>query len=143
VIYEGRCPRRVGLLTLYSNLFDQGERIRRLLELPQRPDEPPRSVPDRRRRPTAAESDKLVADYQAGQTISQLADQVGFHRETVSAALQRAGVARRYHNRRAVDLDRADELHAAGLSLTEVAETLGIGRTTLIVARRRQRAGPW
>jgi transposase-like protein len=98
-------------------------------------------VPDGRHRPTAAESDEIVAYYQAGQTISQLAHKFGFHRGTVSAALERAGVARRYRSRRLVDLDRADELRAAGLSLTKVAETLGIGRTTLIVARRRQRAG--
>jgi hypothetical protein len=33
-------------------------------------------------------------------------------------------------------LDLADDLHAAGLSITEVAEVVGIGRTTLIKARR-------
>jgi transposase len=115
--------------------------MRRLLELPKRPGESELSMPRSRRRPTAAECVELVADYQAGQTIRQLAERLGFHRDTVSAMLERAGVARRYHKRRAVDLDRADKLHAAGLSLTEVAETLGIGRTTLIVARRQQRAG--
>ncbi len=55
---------------------------------------------------------------------------MGFHRETVSSALERAGVSRRYHQRRDVDLDRADELHAAGLSIADVAKTLGIGSPT-------------
>jgi hypothetical protein len=78
----------------------------------------------------------MIDAYQAGATIQQVADEFGFHRETVSAALEREGVARRYHERRAVDLDQADELHAAGLSLTVIAEMLGVGRTTLIKARR-------
>ena len=59
--------------------------------------------------------------------LRELAEQFGIRRETVSAALERAGIARRYHERRAVDLERADELHAGGLSITKVAEALGVG----------------
>jgi hypothetical protein len=96
-------------------------------------------VPDsRRRRPTTTECAELVAGYQAGQTIRELAEQFGFHRETVSAALERAGIPRRYHARRDVDLDRADELRATGLSITDVAKVLNIGRTTLVRARRAE-----
>ena len=77
----------------------------------------------------------MIAAYQTGETVRQIADRLGFHRDTVSATLAREGVARRYHERRDVDLDQADELHNAGLSLTVIAEILGIGRTTLIKAR--------
>jgi len=96
-------------------------------------------VPERRRRSTIAECADLVAGYSAGRTIRELAEQFGFHRETVSAALERAGVERRYHERVEVDLDRADELHRSGLSITEVARVMGIGRTTLTKARREAR----
>ena len=126
----------VGLLTLYSNHADQGKRFQRLLDLPQRADQTARPVPRSRRRPTRADCVELVTGYQAGETIRQLADRFGFHRETVSRVLERAGVCRRYHLPRGVDLDQADDLYAAGLSITEVAEVMGIGRTTLIKARR-------
>ena len=93
-------------------------------------------MPGSRRRPTAAERAELVAGYQAGETVRQLALRFGFHRETVSIALKRAGVERRYHDRGEVDLDRADELHSTGLTITAVAARLGIGRTTLVKALR-------
>jgi hypothetical protein len=54
------------------------------------------------------------------------------------AALEDERVTRRHHQRVNVDLDQADELHAAGLSITEVARAMGIGRTTL-KARRAAR----
>jgi len=77
----------------------------------------------------------LVAGYESGRTVRQLADQTGFRSDTVSAALERAGVARRYRQRRTVDLDRADELHAGGLSITDIAKVLGVEQTTLVKAR--------
>jgi hypothetical protein len=46
------------------------------------------------------------------------------------------GVERRDRVRRVVDLGLAHELHAAGLSITAAARVLGIGRTTLVKARR-------
>jgi transposase len=81
----------------------------------------------------------MIATYRAGATLRQIAAQFGFHRDTVSAALEGEGVTRRFHQRVDVDLDQADELHAAGLSITEVAKAMGIGRTTLIKARRAAR----
>jgi len=132
----------VELLMLYSNHADQVKRISRLVDLPQRSGEPARTVPEIRRRPTAVECAALVAGYESGRTVREPADQIGFHRETVSAALKRAGVGRRYHQRRTVDLDRADELHAAGLSIADIAKVLGIGRTTLVKARRGTRLVP-
>lgn len=63
----------------------------------------------------------------------------GFDRGTISSVVQRAGVETRYHQRTGVDLDRAAKLHDQGLSITEVAEQLGIGRTTLVRARRETR----
>jgi transposase len=38
-----------------------------------------------------------------------------------------------------VDMARAAELEAEGLSVTEIAAALGVGRTTLVRARRASR----
>lgn len=78
----------------------------------------------------------MAEGYLAGETVRKLAKRFGFHRGTVSAALQRAGVDRRYHQHQPVDLDRADELHGQGLTVTQTAKTLGVGRTTLVRALR-------
>ena len=61
------------------------------------------------------------------------------HRETISAALGRAGIELRYHQTVTVDVQHAAELLAAGLTITETAEALGVGRTTLVKVRRAQR----
>jgi hypothetical protein len=44
---------------------------------------------------TASEVDRLVADYQAGVGVLELADRYGIHRATVAAHLRRRDVPRR------------------------------------------------
>ena len=61
---------------------------------------------------------------------------VGISRDRMSAIVQAHGVERRYHGTVPVNLVRAQELEATGLGLTEVAEQIGVGRTTLVKARR-------
>ena len=130
----------VGLLELYSNFADLGKRLRGLVELPERRVSDSRSrVVQVRRRPTGAECAEMARRYQGGETVQQIADALGFHRETVSIALQTVGVARRYHQRVEIDLKQADDLLAAGLTITDTAEAMGIGRTTLVKARRAAR----
>lgn len=127
----------VGVLALYSNLSDQGKRIRRLLELLERaPCEAARTPSIVRQRPTKAQREAMIEAYKAGETVRQIGTQLGFHSDTVSGALEREGVPRHYHQRVDVDLDLAAELERQGLSLTDIAEALGVGRTTLVKARR-------
>ena len=94
----------------------------------------PNSLQGGQRR-TKAQRAAIVGAYEAGETIRQIADRLGFHRDTVSAALERESVARRYHQRVDVDLVSAAELERQGLTLTEIATALGVGPTTLIKAR--------
>jgi DNA-binding CsgD family transcriptional regulator len=130
----------VGVLLSYSNFGDQAKRIRRLLDLPQRQVEA-ESLPCRQVRYRQHLDDdavnELVALYLGGATVYEIADCFSIHRDRVSKLLEEAGIDRRYHERVDVDLERADRLHRQGLNLTEVAKRLGIGRNTLVVARRR------
>ena len=82
----------------------------------------------------------MVAGYDSGSTIYELGALYGIHRNTVSQILDRHGVQLRYHQTTNVDLKKAAELHASGLNLTEVAAAMGIGRTTLVRARRTARS---
>jgi transposase-like protein len=87
------------------------------------------------------EVSELVARYEDGETVYELATRFGIHRDTVTQFLKDHDVPRRYHERVPVDLAEAAELEAAGLTMTEIAAQLGIGRTTLITARRLARQG--
>ena len=130
----------VGLLTLYSNHQNQVKRLRRLLELQQRPDEPGKPAMRRRRYIDTAELSELVALYEAGATVYELAEQFGIHRDRVSRLLEEAGVPRRYHHTVEVDLERAALLQRQGFTLQQIADRLGVGRSALVVARRRTRS---
>lgn len=93
------------------------------------------------RRLSPADVHELIAAYQAGATISQLAADLGVHRTTVAVHLDRHQVPR-HHEQTAWDdstLDEAAELYAAGLSLIDVADRFGIDPQT--VANRFRRAG--
>ena len=83
----------------------------------------------------------LIAAYDAGATISQLAAEFGIHRTTVAARLDRHQVPR-HRERSAWDddtLNEAAELYATGLSLADVAHQFGIDAQT--VANRFRHAG--
>ena len=93
------------------------------------------------RRLCPSTADDLIAAYQAGATLNQLADHYGIHRTTVAAHVDRHG-APRHDDRTAWDegaLEEAAEMYAAGLSLVDVASRFGIDAQT--VANRFRRAG--
>ena len=93
------------------------------------------------RRLSPTDIDDLIAAYQVGATISQLAAEFDVHRTTVAAHLDRLGVPR--HHEQAVwndeTLKDAAELSASGLSLADVADRFRIDAQT--VANRFRRAG--
>ena len=76
-----------------------------------------------------------------GTTIYQLATDLGIHRTTVAAHLDRHQIPR--HRERTAwesgTLEEAAELYASGLSLADVADQFGIDAQT--VANRFRRAG--
>jgi len=133
----------VELLRDHSNQVHHLARLQKLLDLPRRSTvDEQLCVPGPRPQRFVSESEEsaIVDRYQAGETVKVLAHAFGLHKDRVSAILERHGVARRYHETTAVDLDSAALLEADGLTLTEIARRLGVGRTTLVRARRAARA---
>ncbi len=122
----------------YSNHELLTKTLRKLTQLPQRkhPDQPICRSTRLLRQPTSHEEAEITAEYLSGITITNIAQEFGFHRETISAVLHRARVETRYHQRTPVDLERANHLTANGFTITGTATALGIGRTTLVKARR-------
>jgi transposase-like protein len=93
------------------------------------------------RRLSPTDINGLIAAYEAGATITQLAAEFGVHRTTVAGHLDRHGVPRHSEQTTWDDeiLTQAAELYAAGLSLADVADRFGVDAQT--VANRFRRSG--
>jgi hypothetical protein len=111
----------------YSNLCEQGERLRELLEMVPGGSLPAisRTLRQAQRRLRGAEIEKLVTAYLCGSTVYELADQFDVHRHTVSEILERRGVSRRYQKLSSEQIAAACSLYRSGLSLTKVGDQLG------------------
>jgi transposase-like protein len=118
----------VEVLGRYSNLRDQGERVQTLLQIvPEGASEvnlrTPRQV---QRRLAPDETAKMIASYEGGETVKDLAVRHGLHRETVSKILTRHGVARRPTG---IPTERVGEVIADyenGLSLAAIGAKLTV-----------------
>jgi DNA-directed RNA polymerase specialized sigma24 family protein len=89
---------------------------------------------------------QLIAEYQAGDSMLQLAKRWGLHRTTVAEHLHRAGVAVRQRGIAAERLGEAIKLYADGWSCKRLAEHFDCDDET--VRQTLQRAGvklraPW
>ena len=91
---------------------------------------PPRQV---QRRFTPAEATRIAEQYQAGQTMNQLAGAYGVHRRTVAHCLQRQAVTLRQSGLHPEHLDQAAGLYRAGWSLARIGDKYG---TTDMTVRR-------
>ena len=78
------------------------------------------------RRLTPDETESLVSRYQARETLSELAEAFGCHRNTVSAILQRAGVLLRGGKLDVAIVDELVRRYESGRSMARVGEQLGI-----------------
>ena len=122
----------------YSNLSDQAERLRSLLDLPgggrsERAGRPARQ-PQNRLGPD--EVALLVAAHEAGDGVKKLAGSFGVHRTTVHDILEREG-ALRPRGLSAESLSRAIGLYEAeGWSLARLAAEFGVSRNTVTNALR-------
>ena len=83
--------------------------------------------------------DQLVVDYRAGATVLQLANQYQVHRTTVSAHLERHGVARRANRRKLTDEQIAEgaTLYAAGWSTAKVGKRFDVSAETALQTLRK------
>jgi uncharacterized protein (DUF433 family) len=80
---------------------------------------------------------RLVAAYQAGARVEQLAAQFGIHRLTVSGILQREGVTMRPRGIHADDLPDVIRLYRDGWSLARLAAEFDVSPSTVTSTLRR------
>ena len=71
-------------------------------------------------RVTPAIAKQIVADYQAGAAVAELAAQYGFHRQTVSRVLRTAGVVVRQNATSNEEIERIKRLRAEGKTIREI-----------------------
>jgi len=90
--------------------------------------------PNRSKRLTDAERRAIAHAYQAGETVNMLAKRFNTTRQTISAALEREGVPRRYNLLSAHDAERAAVLYRDGQSLAVIAEQFGVSTRTIRAA---------
>ncbi|HEY8202260.1 MAG TPA: hypothetical protein VII47_13025, partial [Actinomycetota bacterium] len=101
-------------------------------------------VPGARYRPGQAQNHltpdaaaELVAMYQVGATIGELADRFNVHRTTVTANLVRAGVDRRRKGLGPEQVEEATRLYAESWSLARLGERFGVSDGTVLNAFRK------
>jgi hypothetical protein len=97
------------------------------------------SVPtQKQRRLERAVQEELVARYQAGDLMNELAVRYGIHRRTVSAILKRHGVPTRATGLSAEQVQRAVLLYTQGQSLVKIGKVLGVDAGTVHARLREQ-----
>jgi len=78
---------------------------------------------------SAAEMEALIAAYEAGARVCELAQVYGLHRTTVSRHIFRAGKAQPVMTEG--QIDEAVRLYAEGWTLHEVGRSVGVGDQTV------------
>jgi len=128
----------VELLVQYSNTGQSAEMLGQLTHI-----EPSRSLPlsptpkQVQRRLGPDDIDELVAIYQAGATLREVAAQFGVNRTTASKHLERRGVRRRRRSLEPAEQAEAMTLYQAGHSVAEVGKRLGFDGGTIWLALRK------
>jgi transposase-like protein len=74
---------------------------------------------------------QVVAAYETGKTVYELANEYDCHRVTISAALKRQGVALRCTSPTTEQIDEMVRLYGSGLSLAKVGGQLGFNASTV------------
>jgi len=73
----------------------------------------------------------MVAGYQEGRTVYELATEFRIHRGTVSKLLSREGVPLRYRLVQGEQLDRVISAYKDGYSLAELGGEIGVSPMTI------------
>lgn len=88
-------------------------------------------APKRALRLNASQIDRLIASYQAGATVYELASQFYIDRRTVSIHIKRRGVAFRHQPPSAEVIDTMIRLYESGLSLADVGKQVGVNASSV------------
>lgn len=83
---------------------------------------------------TPSEIDQLVADYEAGSGVQELASKYGIHRATVFAHLQRREVPRRRPGLNEQERAEVVRLSREGKSMRAIGRRMGVDRKAVGVA---------
>ena len=123
----------VELLHHYWNTHPSSNKLLTLLRVArsqQRIEVPTKPVQVQQRL-SPAETQRLVAAYQQGAGVKELARRFGIHRETVSAIIGRAGLVPRTRRLSKNQIDDAARLYTEGWSLARLGEKFGVDGTTV------------
>ena len=117
-------PRLIHLLELMTKLKARKSRTSSAVRSP---------AIQKQTRLSEAQVKKLIADYQKGSSVSELAKQYKIHRTTVMDHLKRADVPRRPHLRKMTDeqVQEAVRLRAKGASFAELGRRYGVDPSTI------------
>jgi hypothetical protein len=127
----------VELLGHYSNQTIWAKRISSLANIAGRDREDTgRGLHSRVRKLTKDEVSVLVACYEPGATVYDLAEQFNIHRTTVSFHLHRQGIKMRRRGLSVEAIARAAQLYQAGWSLARIGEHLCVDAETARQALR-------
>jgi len=130
----------VELIGHYSNLCNQGERIRDLIEMvPSGPKLTQAAHRQVQNRLTPDQAKLLVEAYASGAAVRTLVEEFKVHRFTVYNLLDRAGVARRSKGLSSEQLASARTLYESGLSLVRVGEAIGCNAETVRRALKNEK----
>ena len=88
---------------------------------------------------TSEEVGALVAAYQAGSTLDEVAADFGIYVRTAAAHLERHGVAQRRHRLTSDEVAEAIHLYEQGWSLSQIGERFGVWPQS--IGYRLRRAG--
>jgi DNA-binding CsgD family transcriptional regulator len=129
----------VELLGAYSKRTDVLRAVQRLVAEPTEH----RSSTDaigadrqRRHRLKPEERTEIARRYGEGQSVYALAAFFGVSRQTISGALERSGIQRRYRMLDDACLEQARELYQSGMSLANVGDALHVSAKTVLNAFR-------
>ncbi len=132
----------VDLVRAYSNPSDASDQVKHLRSLLDLPRAVRRERHQRPRKQTQTRLDpeevaKLVAAYQAGGRVKQLASQFSIHRLTVTSILQREGVTLRPRGIHPDDLPKVIRLYEDGWALARLAIKFDVSPSTVTNTLRR------
>jgi hypothetical protein len=127
---------RVEVMGRWSNLSHQGKCLQALVDMvPSGPIEPKSRTPKAiHRRLTKVQTSALLADYEQGMKMRDLATRYRIHKHTVTKLTQRAGARPRYPALLPEELAQAAKLYKSGQSLAVVGDQFGVNPTTVRTA---------
>ena len=88
-------------------------------------------IRQRLRRLTEAQVIEIVARYEEGATVYEIAAEFGCHRTTVAERLKKSGIVMRLQSPGAVTIDSMESLYQSGFSYVEIGRQLGYSANTV------------